>query len=99
MPSYLKKEKSGRVLLLLWVQPGASRSEWAGLHGERLKIRLKSPPVDGRANLELIRFLSQELNLKAGELKIVAGLSSRQKTVSLPAGFQDVLAEALSSGS
>jgi hypothetical protein len=47
---------------MLHVQPGAKRTEVAGVHGEgaaaRLKVRLAAPPVDGKANAELLRFLS-----------------------------------------
>ena len=47
---------------MLHVQPGAKRTEVAGIHGEgaaaRLKIRLAAPPVDGKANAELLRFLA-----------------------------------------
>ena len=49
---------SAAVVLDLRVQPGAKRTEVAGMHGERVKIRLAAPPVDGAANDELVRFLA-----------------------------------------
>ena len=49
------------VRLTLHVQPGASRSELAGMHGDALKVRVAAPPVDGAANRELIRFLAAQL--------------------------------------
>lgn len=49
--------ESGNVLILsLHVQPKASKDEWAGLHGERLKLRIKAPPIDGKANQYLLKF-------------------------------------------
>jgi uncharacterized protein len=81
MPVFIQKEKSGAWLLHLWIQPGASRSEWAGCHGDRLKIRLQSPPVDGRANQELLRFLSEALDVPTRDLELMAGRNSRGKTV------------------
>jgi len=46
------------LVLFCHLQPGAKRSEFAGLHAERIKIRVHAPPVDGKANSQLIAFLS-----------------------------------------
>ena len=62
-------------------QPGAKRTEVVGLHGECIKVRLASPPVDGKANACLIEFLARRLNIKKGQLTILRGVSSRRKTV------------------
>lgn len=75
------------------VQPGASRSGVAGLHGERLKLRLAAPPVDGKANAALIEFLADRLGVPRRDLRIAAGEASRIKRVAvrglaaLPASF------------
>ena len=51
--------RDGRDLVLeVRVQPRASRSEFAGLHGDRVRVRLQAPPVDGRANAALVEFLA-----------------------------------------
>ena len=47
------------MILELHVQPGAKRSEFAGKHGERIKVRLAAPAVEGKANDALVEFLSQ----------------------------------------
>lgn len=73
------------LLLQCHVQPGAKSSELAGLHGHRLKIRLKAPPVEGRANDELLKFLARIFAVAKGDVSIVCGVSSRQKTVSIRA--------------
>jgi uncharacterized protein (TIGR00251 family) len=83
LPPYLQQEKSGALLLHLRVQPNASRSEIAGLHGPRLKIRLQSPPQDGKANRELIRFLSKLLKIPKSSLDLIRGQTSRDKTIRL----------------
>ncbi len=80
-PPYLQQEKSGALLLRLRVQPNASRSGIAGLYGTRLKIRLRSPPQDGKANRELIRFLSTILRVSKSSLELIRGQTSRDKTV------------------
>lgn len=63
------------------VQPKASRSEIVGLHGDALKIRLQAPPVDGAANEALVHLVAASLGLPRAAVQIVAGLSSRRKTV------------------
>ncbi|MBN2495412.1 MAG: YggU family protein [Deltaproteobacteria bacterium] len=79
--AFLSEEKSGACLLELWVQPGAARDACCGMHGERLKIRLSAPPVDGKANKALIAFLCRVLDLRPGRVELVAGRSARGKTV------------------
>ena len=52
--------RNGEVLTLtLHVQPGAKRTDVAGLHGEALKIRLAAPPIEGRANEALLKFIAE----------------------------------------
>lgn len=63
------------------VAPRASRTTLAGIHDGALKIRLAAPPVDGAANEELIGFLSRLLGVAKSSVSIVAGQSSKRKTV------------------
>lgn len=63
------------------VQPRASRSEVAGLHGERLRIRLHAPPVDGRANAALVEFLAGLLGVSRARVILEHGLTGRDKRV------------------
>jgi uncharacterized protein (TIGR00251 family) len=75
------------VILDLHVQPGASRTEFAGKHGERLKVRLQARAVDGKANEALIDFLAAHFGVPRRSVRIVSGLKSRQKRVQIvPAG-------------
>ena len=53
------REEDGAVVLALHVQPGAKRTQAEGAHGDALKVRLAAPPVDGKANAELVRFLAE----------------------------------------
>jgi uncharacterized protein (TIGR00251 family) len=73
----------------LWLschlQPGASKDEFAGLHGERLKIRIAAPPVDGKANAHLIGFLAKAFGVPKMAVTIERGETGRQKTVSIRA--------------
>jgi uncharacterized protein (TIGR00251 family) len=77
------------VTLQIQAQPGAKRTEVVGTYGDCLKVRLASPPVDGKANECLIEFLAGRLGVKRGQVKITRGLSSRRKNVVVAvAGFQ-----------
>ena len=69
------------VVLSLHVQPGAKKTEIAGLHGESLKIRLTAPPVDGKANACLIGFLAETLGIAQRNIELVGGATSRAKRV------------------
>jgi uncharacterized protein (TIGR00251 family) len=69
------------LILDLHVQPGASRSEFAGRHGDRIKVRLAAPAVDGKANVALVDFLAAHFGVPRRNVRIAAGLKSRQKRV------------------
>ena len=75
------QEHGGAVRFAVRVQPRASRSEIAGLHGTALRVRLQAPPVDGAANEALVAFLAESLGVPRRAVRIVAGASSRQKIV------------------
>ncbi len=77
------------VRLQIQAQPGAKHTEVAGLYGNCLKLRLASPPVEGKANECLIEFLAERLGVKRAQIKITRGLSSRRKNVFVAVmGFQ-----------
>ena len=67
--------------LTLHVQPGASRTEVAGTHGDALKLRLAAPPVEGKANAELLRFLAEVFGVPRRNVTLLRGESSRAKVV------------------
>jgi uncharacterized protein (TIGR00251 family) len=71
----------GRVTLTLYIQPGASRSEVAGVHGDALKIRLAAAPVDGKANAALITFVAERLQVAKSALTLKSGQTSRRKVL------------------
>lgn len=75
------RSEGGTITLTLHIQPGARRSEIAGLHGEALKIRLSAPPVDGKANDALLRFIAKEFAVPLRNVELLRGAQSRHKTV------------------
>ena len=71
------------LLLFCHLQPGASKTEFSGLHGDRLKIRIKAPPVDGKANAAIVEFLSDEFSVAKNQVRIEQGELGRQKTIKI----------------
>lgn len=63
------------------MQPRASRTELAGLHGGALKVRVAAPPVDDAANRALIEFLAACLGVAKRSVRIVSGETSRTKVL------------------
>lgn len=61
------------------VTTGASTAQVVGLQGAELKVRLCSPPVDGRANEELVRVVAAALQVRPREVELIAGHSARSK--------------------
>ena len=80
---YLQTLPEGTLLLSLYVQPRSSRNELTGLHGDALKLRVTTPPVDGRANKAVISFLAKLLKIPKSAILIRSGLQSRSKKVLL----------------
>lgn len=73
--------ESGGITIEVHVQPGASRTEVAGLHGGRLKIRIAARALENRANAELVRFLAGQFAVAKRDVSIESGEKSRTKRV------------------
>jgi hypothetical protein len=69
------------LVLRLRVQPRAARDGFVGPHGDRLKVRIAAPPVDGKANAQLCGFLAAACGVATSQVSVDAGGSGRDKTV------------------
>lgn len=69
------------LILDCHLQPKASSDEFAGLHGERLKIRLTAPPVEGKANAHLLAFLGKAFGVAKTQVQLIGGELNRHKRV------------------
>ncbi len=67
--------------LEILVQPRASRAKLGPMHDGRLKVCVTAPPVDGEANAAVIELLAKELGVPKRQVEVIAGASSRRKTV------------------
>jgi uncharacterized protein (TIGR00251 family) len=75
------RRDGGDLVIEVRVQPRAARSEFAGPFGNRLRVRLQAPPVDGRANAALIAFLADAFGVPRARVEIEHGLAGRDKRV------------------
>jgi len=74
------------LLLSLRVQPRASSDEIVGPHGkESLKVRITAPPVDGKANQHLIKFLAKAFGVAKGQVTLLKGETGRDKRFAIKA--------------
>jgi len=85
MSNYFRVD-GDKILLEIKAVPGASKTELAGIKDGRLRIRLAAAPEDGKANAELLSFLSKALGCAKRDLRLVSGEKSRLKVVALPVG-------------
>lgn len=69
------------VILALRIQPKASRDQFAGIQGDRLKIRITAPPVDGKANEHLQAFLAKTFRVAKSQIQLLSGETGRDKRV------------------
>lgn len=77
------REKPTGIQFKIRVQPRSAQNKIVGLHGDALKIKLTSPPVDGAANKMCIAYLAKCLGKPKSSLEIVSGHSSRTKLILL----------------
>lgn len=73
--------KDDNLMLELYVCPKASKNAIVGLHGNRLKITITTPPIEGKANEKLIRFLAKSFGVAQNQMNIVKGQNSKYKSI------------------
>jgi uncharacterized protein (TIGR00251 family) len=78
---FLSSRGDLEVILALYIQPKASRSRIVGLHDKALKLAVKAPPVEGRANTEVISFMAKLLKVPKSSIKIHSGKQGRRKKI------------------
>ncbi|AOS84416.1 hypothetical protein BIU88_09910 [Chlorobaculum limnaeum] len=90
-------QKGDAVCLAVRVQPRSSKSGVAGMHGEQIKICLKSAPVDNAANKECCELLAKALGVPRSSVSVMNGASSRSKVLKAEGLTPSAVREALSS--
>jgi uncharacterized protein (TIGR00251 family) len=75
------READGALIVDVIVQPRASRAAVGPAVGDRLRVAVTSPPVDGKANAAVIEALAAAFGVRRGDVSILRGETGRRKTV------------------
>jgi uncharacterized protein (TIGR00251 family) len=88
LPTWLRLSKEG-IVLVLHIQPGVQRTEVVGVYDNALKIRLAAPPVDGKANTALIKFVAERLGVPKSAVHLKSGKTAQRKVLEVIAAPTD----------
>ena len=79
------------IILKVYLQPKASKNEIVGSYRDGIKVKITAPPVEGKANEALIRFLAKELGVSPSCIEITRGHHSREKTLKISGNMDQEL--------
>lgn len=77
---WVQKTKDG-IIIKIHVVPNSSKTQIVGEYGDRLKVKIKAPPVDGKANEEVVEFFCKILGIKKSQAELIAGQTSKAKNI------------------
>lgn len=80
--SAVSQTKDGLVLRL-YIQPKASRDSIVGLHGDELKVAITAPPIDGKANSHLVKYLAKQFKVAKSHVLLEKGELGRHKQIKI----------------
>ena len=96
MPCY--EEKDGCIVLNVRVVPRASKDGIQGLMGDALKVRIQAPPVEGKANAYLVKFLAKHWKVPRASIELLSGETGRNKRLRFSSPSAEMRKELLSFG-
>ena len=92
------RETQGALVIDVWVQPRAPRAIVGPAVGDRLRVAVTSPPVDGKANAAVVSALADAFAVRRADVAIVRGETGRRKTVRIAGATLAALERLLSAG-
>lgn len=81
--NWFKSDHARSYVLMLYIQPGAKRTEAIGMHGNALKIKLAAAPIEGKANAALVKYLAECFKVPQNQVVLKQGERSRWKIVKI----------------
>jgi uncharacterized protein (TIGR00251 family) len=94
LPPYVTPSKRGAIVDA-FVQPRAAKDALVGVHGPALKLKIKAPPVDDRANRAVENLVASLLGVSRARVSVVAGRGSRHKRLAVDGMPPETLATTL----
>jgi uncharacterized protein (TIGR00251 family) len=91
LAAWHRRSPGGFLVLSIHAQPGAKRTEVAGLHGDALKIRVAAPALEDRANAALVDFIAKKLGVAKRDVALLSGARSREKRFEVRAACNPAL--------
>lgn len=88
-------EQQEQIRITVHVQPNANQNKVMGFRDGVLHVKIAAPPVNGKANKELVKFLSTLLDISKSDLSIEKGTTSKTKVISIKGLGQDRVLRAL----
>jgi len=85
-----REKRKSMSLIHIKIIPNAKNNEIVGKEGNAWKIRINAPPIEGRANEALVKFLAEILDVAPSLIEIVKGGSSKNKTIKIPLSESEV---------
>ncbi len=82
-----------QLILKVYLHPKSSKNEIVGPYRDGIKVKVTAPPVQGKANEALIRFLAKELGVPQSCVEIIRGQHSREKTLKVSGDVDEKLAK------
>ena len=83
------QQNEEKLTIYLYVQPGAKKTELVGIHENELKIRLNTPPIEGRANKVLLHYIAQIFAVPVKQVTLKRGEKSRHKVLVITGSLVD----------
>jgi uncharacterized protein (TIGR00251 family) len=71
------------IILKVYLQPKSSKNEVAGPYRDGIKVKVTAPPVEGKANESLIRFLARECGIPPSSIEMIKGHHAREKILKI----------------
>ena len=92
------EEKDNCLILNIRVVPRAAKDDIQGIMGDALKVRIQAPPVEGKANAHLLKFLSKRWGIPRNYLELLSGETGRNKCLKIRNPSTELRNELLSIG-
>lgn len=83
-------KKTGEIKILILAKPGSKQNNITNVSEEGIGVQINAPPVEGQANIELVKFMSKCLGLRKSDVCLAQGSKSRHKTLTISKGITTV---------